>query len=125
MPLPIPTRLAANCNTPERREWLHRLPGTLRDLEHRWSLTIHAPFDGPEVSCAWIAPVNVATGDSAGLKLGMPHFEGEHEIEGCASGTATRPSGCSTATLNLVPCSWNVANQERISARCPNPNRTL
>ena len=82
MPLPIPARLTANCTTPERREWLRRLPDMLRDLELRWSFVAHAPFDGPEVSCAWVAPVALATGDSAVLKLGMPHFEGEHEIEG-------------------------------------------
>jgi len=41
-----------------------------------------APFDGDDVSCAWVAPVALATGASAVLKLGMPHMEGEHEIEG-------------------------------------------
>jgi streptomycin 6-kinase len=79
----IPGRLAAACrNRPERARWLARLPDTLRDLELRWSLTFGAPFDGDEVSCAWVAPVVLAAGPSAVLKLGMPHMEGEHEIEG-------------------------------------------
>ena len=79
----IPGRLAAACrNVPERAAWLARLPDTLGDLEHRWSLTFGAPFDGGEASCAWVAPVALAAGPPAVLKLGMPHMEGEHEIEG-------------------------------------------
>lgn len=79
----IPRRLAATCRKmPERAAWLARLPDTLRDLERQWSLTLGTPFDGDEVSCAWVAPVALANGTSAVLKLGMPHMEGEHEIEG-------------------------------------------
>jgi streptomycin 6-kinase len=74
----IPKQLAANCRkTPERTEWLTRLPGMLRILESRWSLKLSPPFEN--VSCAWVAR---ATGLSAVLKLGMPHMEGEHEIQG-------------------------------------------
>jgi streptomycin 6-kinase len=58
------------------------LPGALRNLERRWSLTIGTPFDGEDVSCAWVAPVARADGTSAVLKLGMPHMEGEHELQG-------------------------------------------
>ena len=83
MPLKIPERLAANCRkTPERTAWLSRLPGALRNLERRWSLTLGAPFDSEDVSCAWVAPVARADGTSAVLKLGMPHMEGEHELQG-------------------------------------------
>ena len=79
----IPGRLAAACRKiPERAAWLARLPETLRDLEERWSLTFVTPFDGDQVSCAWVAPVKLALGPSAVLKLGMPHMEGEQEIEG-------------------------------------------
>lgn len=79
----IPVQLADACRkTPERAAWLRRLPDTLRDLERRWSLTLGAPFEGEEVSCAWVAPVRRADGTSAVLKLGMPHMEGEHESEG-------------------------------------------
>jgi streptomycin 6-kinase len=73
----------ANCRkTPERVAWLDRLPGALRNLECRWSLTLGAPFDGENVSCAWVAPAARADRTSAVLKLGMPHMEGEHEIQG-------------------------------------------
>ena len=81
MALNVPARVAANCRkTPERAAWLDRLPDALRKLERRWSLTLGAPFDGEEVSCAWVAPVTRADGASAVLKLGMPHMEGEHEL---------------------------------------------
>ena len=80
---PIPERLAATCGaTPERRAWLERLPGALRDLQERWALSLDAPFDGAEGSCAWVAPVvRAADGTRAVLKLGMPHMEAEHEIQ--------------------------------------------
>jgi streptomycin 6-kinase len=83
MTVTIPARLAAACgNIPERAAWLARLPGTLRDLQRRWSLTLAAPFDDDEGSCSWVAPVTLATGGTAVLKLSMPHMEGQHEIEG-------------------------------------------
>ena len=81
MGLHIPERLAVNCRkTPERAAWLNALPGTLRNLERRWSLSIGAPFDGPEVSCAWVAPVVLPDGTPVVLKLAMPHMEGRHEL---------------------------------------------
>lgn len=79
----IPARLSENCRkTPERAAWLRRLPDTLRDLERQWSLTLAPPFDTEEVSCAWVAPARIVDGTCAVLKLGMPHMEGEHELEG-------------------------------------------
>jgi len=81
MPSNVPGRLASNCRkTSERAAWLNRLPDALRNLERRWSLTLGSPFD--DVSCALVAPVMLADGTSAVLKLGMPHMEGEHELEG-------------------------------------------
>ena len=83
MALRIPSGLAASCHkTPERAAWLDRLPDVLRDLEHRWSLTLDAPFDDDEVSCSYVASGVLADGTSAVLKIGMPHMEGEHEIHG-------------------------------------------
>jgi streptomycin 6-kinase len=67
---------------PGRAAWLARLPDTLRELEQRWSLRLGVPFDGDGASCAWVAPVTLTTGQAAVLKLGMPHMEGEQEIEG-------------------------------------------
>ena len=83
MPLTIPRRLAATCEkVPERARWLARLPGAVRELEQRWSLALGPPFDSDEVSCSWVAPVTRADGTSGVLKIALPHFEGEHEMEG-------------------------------------------
>ncbi|MGH2811697.1 MAG: aminoglycoside phosphotransferase family protein [Actinomycetota bacterium] len=78
----VPERLAATCSRkPEWTAWLNRLPRILLDLEERWGLTFGSPpFDGVEVSCAWVAPVTGEDETSAVLKVGMPHFEAEQEI---------------------------------------------
>ena len=79
----IPKQLADTCRrTSEQAIWIERLPEAIGDLEERWSLKIGAPFEGDEVSCAWVAPVVRADGSTAVLKLGMPHMEGEHELHG-------------------------------------------
>jgi len=83
MRLKIPSRVAANCRkTPEGAAWLDRLPEILRSAERRWGLRIGSPFDNEEVSCAWVAPVELADGTEAVLKIGMPHMEAEDEAEG-------------------------------------------
>jgi len=83
MALKIPARVVANCRrTPEGAAWLERLPEILRSVERRWSLSVGAPFDNNEVSCAWVSPAALAGGAEAVLKIGMPHMEAEHEAEG-------------------------------------------
>ena len=80
--LHIPERLAAACRAvPERAAWLAQLPDVIGTLAGRWSITVGQPFDGDTVSCAWGAPVSLGDGTAAVLKLGMPHMEGEHEID--------------------------------------------
>lgn len=80
---PIPaTLLEIYRASPDGLAWLERLPHLLRDLEQRWSLTVGPPFDGAEVSTAWVAPVRCADGSSAVLKVVFPHMEGKHEIAG-------------------------------------------
>jgi streptomycin 6-kinase len=82
-PLAIPKDLAASCRTSaERTAWLDRLSHVVGDLQQRWSLTLGSPFDGPEVSAAWVAPARRADDTSAVLKVGMPHVEADHEIDG-------------------------------------------
>ena len=79
----VPDRLAAACHrTQEGRQWLERLPDAIRDVQGRWSLSLERPFDGPDVSCAWVAPAVRDDGTRVVLKLGMPHMEGLHELEG-------------------------------------------
>jgi len=78
----VPERLAETCHrAPARSAWLERLPDAIHQLQDRWLLSLGAPFDGGDVSCAWVAPVVRADGTRAVLKLGMPHFEGAHEIQ--------------------------------------------
>jgi streptomycin 6-kinase len=81
MALIIPERLALACqNSPEREAWLTRLPAALRQLERQWSLTLGVPF--ADLSCSFVAPVSLANGRSAVLKVGMPHMENAQEIDG-------------------------------------------
>lgn len=83
MALRISHKLAASCGkTPQRTAWLERLPDTLRELQRRWSLTLEAPFGSDDVSCSYVAPALRADGTRTVLKIGMPHMEGEHEIDG-------------------------------------------
>jgi streptomycin 6-kinase len=60
---------------------MSRLPVLLRELEARWSLRVLEPF-GHGGSCSWVAPATRANGESAVLKLAMPHMEGRDEISG-------------------------------------------
>jgi streptomycin 6-kinase len=79
----IPARLAVSCRrSPEGETWLERLPDTLRILTRRWSLTLGPSFDDDEVSCAWVAPATRADGTEVVLKIGVPHLEGAHEVDG-------------------------------------------
>lgn len=64
---------------PERIAWLDQLPSLVARLGQRWSLSIHEPF---EATCAWVAPAVRADGTQAVIKISLPHFEAEHEIEG-------------------------------------------
>jgi len=81
--LTIPRSLAASCaRSPERGAWLDRLPEVVDDLRTRWSLELEQPFDGPEVSAAWVAPARRSDGTAAVLKISMPHLEADHEIDG-------------------------------------------
>ncbi len=74
--------LILNCQKrPEWMAWVSRLPSLLGELEERWSLRIGEPFEAAG-SCSWVAPATRASGDSAVLKLAMPHMEGRDEIPG-------------------------------------------
>ena len=77
----IPNELVVNCQKrPERKAWMSELPSLLKELESRWSLRVDEPFDTG--SCSWVAPATRASGESAVLKLAMPHMEGRDEICG-------------------------------------------
>jgi streptomycin 6-kinase len=62
--------------------WLEHLTEIVNELARRWQLTVGAPFDEEDGNCAWVAPATRSDGTRTVLKLPMPHFEGEHEIDG-------------------------------------------
>src|SRR5262245_3268336 len=79
----VSAQLRANCSkTPERMDWLGRLPSIVQELEKQWSLTLGEPLGGDEVSASWVCGATLSDGSPAVLKVGMPHMEGEHEIHG-------------------------------------------
>lgn len=81
----IPQRLLAlGQNDPDNQAWLDSLPATIRALTDRWGLRLDAPFDSREVSCAWVAPGVDGEGRAVVFKVGMPHMEALHEIQGLA-----------------------------------------
>ena len=78
----IPRHLAAACRgNPERMTWLAQLPASIAELQHRWSLTLDAPWEH-EASCSWVAPAVRRDGTRAVLKIGMPHMEASNEPDG-------------------------------------------
>lgn len=83
MAINVSENVAVNCRrSPQRMAWLERLPVVVPELEHRWELTLDAPLGGEEPNCSYVAAVLRADGTPAVLKLGMPHMEAEHEIQG-------------------------------------------
>ena len=62
--------------------WLAQLPATIADLQRRWRIVTGPPFPNADGTCAWVAPAVRDDGTRAVLKLGMPHFEALHEIDG-------------------------------------------
>jgi streptomycin 6-kinase len=81
--LQIAEGLARSCRrNPARIEWLAQLPDIVAELTRRWSLSLGPPFLGDDVSCGWVTHATRADGTPVVLKLGMPHFEGLHELAG-------------------------------------------
>ena len=81
---PLPTTLAesvAEDDTPERKEWLERLPGIVEGLAERWSLDVGAPYQ-PGGQVSWVAPARDAAGRDLALKVGWTHDESRDEAEG-------------------------------------------
>ncbi len=79
----FPEQLIVNCRkSAERTAWLNNLPAMVAELTKRWSLQVGSPFDHASVTCSWVASVIRTDGTPAVMKLGMPHMEGAHEIQG-------------------------------------------
>jgi streptomycin 6-kinase len=78
----VPRSLLRSAGRPDTDAWLERLPTLIDAARARWSLDVGTPFDGREVSCAWVAPVRRRDGSGAVLKIGMQHMEARDEIAG-------------------------------------------
>lgn len=62
-------------------QWLADLPVLIKAVVHKWYLDVQEPISD-EASCSWVAPCVTADGQRAILKLGFPHMQAEHEIDG-------------------------------------------
>jgi streptomycin 6-kinase len=60
-------------------DWLERLPGILRSIEQRWSLTLQAPFQ--PLSYNYVASAHRKDGSSVVMKAGVPNPELTSEVE--------------------------------------------
>lgn len=65
----------------ENQNWLNSLPNILQKLQVKWNLQIGNPYT-EHVSCSYVAPCMVNESKKAVLKIGLPHEEALHEIEG-------------------------------------------
>jgi streptomycin 6-kinase len=84
VPFPLPNLLVesvAEDDSPERAEWLARLPEIVRGFAERWSLDVGAPFQ-PGGRVSWVAPARDRDGRHLVLKVGWTHDEGRDEAEG-------------------------------------------
>jgi streptomycin 6-kinase len=64
----------------EEIRWLECLPARVTELEQAWSLTAGQAFDSHS-SLSWVAPVQLADGSAAVLKIGIPHREARREAD--------------------------------------------
>ncbi len=64
-----------------RRSWFRTLPGTVKHLEQRWSLSVGEPFQ-PGGQTAWVAPARSDVLGDLVLKVGWSHTEAAHEAAG-------------------------------------------
>lgn len=62
--------------------WLEALPSVVREVTARWSLEVEPPYDSPDVTASWVAPVGLPDGVRAVLKVARPHMEADHEADG-------------------------------------------
>ena len=61
--------------------WLKQLPAAIDECQKRWELSLGQPWSD-HATCSWVAPAVRRDGTRAVLKLGMPHMQAEHEIDG-------------------------------------------
>ena len=67
--------------SPKNHQWVTSLPSTLKKLKNEWHLEIGNPYL-ENVTCSYVAPCTIKGKHPAVLKIGLPHEEALHEIEG-------------------------------------------
>ena len=65
----------------KKRAWVASLPATIHQISKEWNLTLGEPYV-ENATCAYVVRCWYAGKEEAVLKIGMPHFEAQHEIEG-------------------------------------------
>lgn len=82
MALFIPERLQGvrESSDADGAAWLDGLPERVAALEREWDLVAGRAFD-IDGCCSWVAPVRLADGSEAVLKVGLPHDEARYEGE--------------------------------------------
>ena len=82
MKIRIPEYLQKACaDHSVRKSWLNSLPDFIKELLQSWELDLQQTLQ-EGASCSWVAKCKLKDGSDVILKLGMPHYEGEHEIDG-------------------------------------------
>jgi streptomycin 6-kinase len=108
-------------------EWLACLPGRIAELEQEWGLRVGPAFDHGGAA-SWVAPVELADGTEAVLKIALPHEEARHEAEalrfldGRGAVRLLRASGDGFSLLleRCVPGTdlWSLDVEEREAVAC-------
>ncbi|MDW3645736.1 MAG: aminoglycoside phosphotransferase family protein [Bacteroidia bacterium] len=82
MDLKIPSFLSELAQSHvEVADWLGKLPHYVAELKQEWELELGEAFS-TDASCSFVAPAKRKDGSSAIFKLGFPHLEALHEIDG-------------------------------------------
>ena len=121
MRVQVPSHLDATVGTsPGGSTWIRELPERVSEIASRWSLSLGDPIQA-DATCSWVAPVTRPDGGAAVLKLGFPHMEATHEIDGLAfwdGDPSVRLLDCDRAAnaLLLERCAPGVRLRERPEA---------
>jgi streptomycin 6-kinase len=78
--IPARVRDTASGFGAEGLRWLEDLPSRVAELEQAWLLTAGPAFD-TDGQVSWVAPVHLADGSEAVLKISIPHPEARREAD--------------------------------------------
>jgi streptomycin 6-kinase len=78
---PLPRNLVKAARRDGRSSWLATLPGTVVELERRWTLSLGPPFQPGGVT-SWVAPARRALSEDLVLKVTWRHRDAQHEADG-------------------------------------------